>query len=164
MELIKYTTEWAKGEIFEGICIAVLGVLTLLCTLLIWKYGTTINAKALVIPSLVIGLLFIVMGGSMVYSNNQRIAEFEKAYQANSSEFIQVEKKRVEDFQFMYPTSLAISAVCFLITMLAFSLSKNPTFHAIAIALSLFGFALIVIDYFSKERGQIYYEHIQNYL
>jgi len=83
MKLIEYSTQWAKGEMFEGMCIAVLGILTLVCTVIIWKYGTTINAKALVIPTLVIGLLFMAMGSFMVYSNNNRIAEFEKAYQPN---------------------------------------------------------------------------------
>lgn len=164
MKLIEYTTQWAKGEIFEGICIAILGVTTLIFTALIWKYGTTVNAKALIIPSLVMGILFSAMGSFMIYSNNKRIADFEIAYQTNPTDFVQAEKSRVENFQFMYPTSLAISVVCFFVTLLAFALSKSPTFHAIGIALSLLGFALIVIDYFSKERSQIYYEHIQNYL
>jgi hypothetical protein len=164
MKLIKYSIQWAKGEMFEGMCIAVLGILTLICTVLIWKYGTTVNARALVIPTLVIGLLFTAMGSFMVYSNNNRIAEFETAYQANPTEFTQAEKTRVEGFQFMYPTTLAIISVCFLVAVLAFVFSKNPTFHAIGIVLSVFGVALIIIDYFSKERGQIYYEHIKNYL
>jgi ABC-type Na+ efflux pump permease subunit len=164
MKLIEYTTQWAKGEMFEGLCIAIFGILTLFCTLIIWKYGTTINAKALVIPSLVLGLLFSAMGSFMVYSNNNRIAEFETAYQENPMEFTQLEKTRVEGFQILYPISLAISAVFFLVTLLAFVFSKSPTFHAIGIALSIFGLALIIIDYFSKERGQIYYEHIQNFL
>jgi ABC-type Na+ efflux pump permease subunit len=164
MKLIEYSTQWAKGEMFEGLCIAIFGILTLLCTLIIWKYGTTINAKALVIPSLVLGLLFSAMGSFMVYSNNNRIAEFETAYQENPMEFTQLEKTRVEEFQILYPISLAISAVFFLVTLLAFVFSKSPTFHAIGIALSVFGLALIIIDYFSKERGQIYYEHIQSFL
>jgi ABC-type Na+ efflux pump permease subunit len=164
MKLIEYTTQWAKGEMFEGLCIAIFGILTLLCTLIIWKYGTTINAKALVIPSLVLGLLFSAMGSFMVYSNNNRIAEFETAYQENPMEFTQLEKTRVEEFQILYPISLAISAVFFLVTLLAFVFSKSPTFHAIGLALSVFGLALIIIDYFSKERGQIYYEHIQSFL
>ena len=100
----------------------------------------------------------------MIYSNNQRISQFQNQYQSDSSTFIEKEKKRVEDFQFMYPTSLAISAICFLLTILAFTFFKSPTFHAIGVALSVFGLALIILDYFSKERAQIYYEHIQNFL
>ena len=96
----------------------------------------------------------------MVYSNVQRQKTFQKNYETNSSNFISAEKKRVEDFQFMYPTSLAISAICFLITLTAFVWSKNPNFHAISIILSVFGLSLIIIDYFSKERAAIYYIQI----
>ena len=164
MKFIEYSVQWAKGESFEGMCIAIAGVITLVCSLLIWKFGATLNAKALLIPALVLGLLFSLMGSYMMYSNNQRITNFQSAYQSDSEGFIQNEKKRVEDFQFMYPTSLAISAVCFLITVLAFSFSQSPIFQAIGVALAVFGLSLIIIDYFSKERGQIYYEHILNNL
>ena len=164
MKLVEYSIQWAKGESFEGMCIAIAGILTLICSLLIWKFGSTVNAKSLLIPAFVLGILFSTMGSFMLYSNNKRITEFQRAYQADSEEFIQDEKKRVEGFQFMYPTSLAISAVCFLITVLAFAYSKNPTFHAIGIVLTVFGMSLIIIDYFSKERAQIYYEQILNTL
>ncbi len=164
MKLIEYSAEWAKGEVFEGMCIVITGALTLVCAFFIWKYGTTVNAKALLIPTLVLGLLFSMIGGYMMYSNNQQITNFQSAYKADSEAFVQNEKKRVEDFQFLYPTSLAMSAVCFLLTMLAFVFFENPTFHAIGVVLSVFGVSLIIIDYFSKERGQIYYEHILNYI
>jgi putative Mn2+ efflux pump MntP len=164
MKLIAYATQWAEGEIFEGLCITIAGIFGLICTIFIWKYGTTVNAKALLIPTLVLAVLFSLMGTYMMYSNKQRIDTFQNAFQSDSEKFIQNEKKRVEDFQFMYPTSLAISAVCFVITIIAFSFSKNPTFYAIGLVLSVFGLALIIIDYFSKERAQIYYEHILNNL
>jgi hypothetical protein len=164
MKLVEYSVQWAKGEILEGMCIIIAGVLTLICALLIWKFGATVNAKALLVPAFFLGILFSTMGSFMLYSNNKRVTQFEKAYQTGAAAFIQNEKKRVEDFQFMYPTSLAISAVCFLITVLAFAYSKSPTFHAVGIALTVFGVSLIIIDYFSKERAQIYYEHILNNL
>lgn len=160
MTILEHSIAWAKGEQFEGMCIAIGGVLSILIAGLLWKYGMTNNAKSLVIPTLVFGLIFTLMGSYMIYSNGQRQTEFQQAYETNSEQFSIAEKKRVEDFQFMYPTSLAISAVCFLITLIAFVWSKNPNFHAIGIVLSVFGLSLIIIDYFSKERASIYYEQI----
>lgn len=160
MNLLEHSIAWAKGEQFEGMCIAIGGVLSIFIAGLLWKYGATINAKSLTIPTLVFGILFTLMGSYMVYSNENRQTQFQQAYESNSEQFINSEKQRVEDFQFMYPTSLAISAVCFLITLIAFIWSKNPTFHAIGIMLSVFGLSLIIIDYFSKERASIYYEQI----
>jgi len=164
MKLVEYSVQWAKGESFEGMCITIAGILTLICSVLIWKFGTTVNAKALLAPTFILGLLFSTMGSFMLYSNNKRITEFQQAYQTDSESFVQNEKKRVEDFQFMYPTSLAISAVCFLFTILVFVYSKNPMFHSVGIVLTVFGVSLIIIDYFSKERAQIYYDHILNTL
>jgi hypothetical protein len=164
MKFVEYSIQWAKGEQFEGMWIAIAGILTLIVTFLLWKIGTSVNAKSLVIPSLVLGVLFTLMGSYMVYSNGQRQVAFQQAYEADNNQFLSAEKKRVEDFQFLYPTSLAISTVCFFVTLVTFVWSKNPNFHAIGITLSVFGLSLIIIDYFSKERATFYYEQILQYL
>ncbi len=164
MNILEYSIAWAKGEQFEGMCIAIGGIVSIILAGLLFKYGTTINAKSLVIPMLVLGLVFMLMGSFMTYSNGQRPAQFQQAYETDSSQFALDEKKRVEEFQILYPISLGVSAVCFLITLAAFVWSKSPNFHAISIALSVFGLSLIVIDYFSKERAALYYDHILQHL
>ena len=160
MKFLEYSIAWAKGEQFEGFCIAIAGFLMLITTFLFWKFGTTVNSKSLVTPSLAFGLVLTLMGIFMVYSNGNRQEEFKYAYQADEQQFIQDEKKRVEDFQYLYPSSLAFSFVCFALTFIAFSWSENATFHAIGVVVTMFGLALIIIDFFSKERAAIYYEQI----
>ncbi|MCC5945331.1 MAG: hypothetical protein JJT94_10370 [Bernardetiaceae bacterium] len=160
MNILEHSIAWAKGEQFEGMCIAIGGLATIVLTFLFWKYGTTPNAKSLVLPSLVLGVLFILMGIAMINSNGKRPVAFQQAYESDSVQFLLDEKKRVEEFQILYPISLGVSAVFFLITLIGFVWTRNPTIHAIGIALSVFGWALIVIDYFSKERAAIYYEQI----
>jgi hypothetical protein len=164
MDLFAHTTHWIKGEIFEGISIIVSGLLTFIVGLLLWQYGTTPNSKTLIIPSMIVGFLFVSMGFSMVFSNKKRLPEMEVAYHHDSSEFARLEKQRVEDFQILYPISLAVSTVCFVLTFLFFWFTKSETLYATGIALSIFSVALIVIDYFSKERASIYYEQILHYL
>jgi Ca2+/H+ antiporter len=164
MNILEHSMAWAKGEQFEGVCIAIAGLATIVITFLLWKYGTTDNAKALQLPSFIIGILFVMLGSFMFYSNGNRQIAFQQAFGEDAQQFILSEKNRVEAFQFMYPTSLAISAICFVITLIVFVWSKNATFHAIGIVISVFGLALIIIDYFSKERATIYYEQILNYL
>ncbi len=73
MELINHTLNWTRGEIFEGLIIAISGVATLCCTFLFWKLGTTPNAKAFVIPLLVFALLLAATGASMMISNQLSI-------------------------------------------------------------------------------------------
>ena len=87
----------------------------------------------------------------------------EQASKESAGEFVKAEQKRVQDFQYLYLLSLSISAVCFIAAVVFLGFMKNHYLHAIAIALTVFGFAFMVIDYFSKERSAIYYKKIINF-
>jgi len=80
MDLFTHTTHWVKGEIFEGSTIIASGVLTFIVGFLLWQFGTTPNSKTLIIPTYIIGILFVAMGISMVYSNNKRLPKMETAF------------------------------------------------------------------------------------
>lgn len=160
MDFYQHTTHWLKGELFEGTIILVFGVILLIISLLLWKFGLTANARSLVIPILVVGLLFSLGIGSMMISNQKRIAQFDKAYQENPEAFIKSEKQRVEDFQVLYKYSVGFAALSFLLTIIAFGFFENRIFQSICIALMIIAVSLIIIDHFSKERAGIYYQHI----
>jgi glycerol uptake facilitator-like aquaporin len=125
-----------------------------------WKFGTTPNAEAIVIPLLVVGIIAASLGVPMVFSNQKRLVEFQSNYEENPTAFIQSEKERVEDFQYMYTTALIATVVFLIVALYLLCFTKNSYLHASAIALILFGLSLQMIDYFSKERAKVYYEHI----
>ena len=160
MDFIEHTLNWTRGEIFEGTIIFFSGLATILIAVLFVQYGTTPAAKALFIPLLVVGILFSIAGGYMYISNKNRVIKYQQAYEMNPTDFIQKEKKRVEDFQYMYPLSTAISSAAFILTLLLFWFTNSKTWQAIGVALMIFGAALLIIDYFSKERSAIYYQEI----
>lgn len=161
--MVEHTLNWYKGEIFEAKFILAFGIATIVVASLFRYFGSTLNSKALFIPMLIVGLIFIAIGGSMGYSNQKTMATVDQASKENIGEFVTAEKKRVEDFQYLYPLSLSISAVCFVLAVVFLGFMKNHHLHAIAIALTVFGFAFMVIDYFSKERSAIYYKRIINF-
>ena len=70
--MIEHTINWYKGEIFEAKFILAFGVATIAVASLFRYFGSTPNAKALFIPMLVVGLLFIAIGGSMAYLNQKK--------------------------------------------------------------------------------------------
>jgi membrane-bound ClpP family serine protease len=160
MDFYQHTQNWLKGELFEGTIILFSGIILIIISLLFWKYGSTPNAKSLIIPILVVGLLFSLGIGSMMISNQKRIAQFEKAYQENTKVFIESEKQRVEDFQVLYKYSVGFAAISFVLTIIAFGFLENRIFQSICIALMIVSVSLIIIDHFSKERAGIYYQHI----
>lgn len=161
MDFFQHTTNWIKGEIFEGTLIAIFGILVTLSGILFWKFGSTATTKSLFIPLIVIGLLFISTGASMYYSNQKRLVTLKAQYAENKTLFIEQEKERVEGFQYMYTISKVVATIGFLITLIAFWFTKNYTFQGIALGLAIFGLTSIVIDYFSEERARIYYKQIE---
>ena len=140
------------------------GIIIIVISLLIWKYGTTPNAKSLVIPLMVVGLFFSIGISTMMISYPKRIAESELEFKENAPQFILSEKKRVENFQILYKYSVAFAAVSFALTIIAFGLMENRIFQSICIALLLVSVSLIIIDHFSKERAKFYYIEIQKQL
>jgi len=162
--MIEHTLNWYNGEIFEGKFILGFGIFLLFVALLFYHYGYISTAKALFIPFLTISLFFTAVGIGGVYSNSKKVDLVEEIYHQDQYEFIKNEIKRVEGFQYLYPMSLAISLVCFIVAIFLLYFVENVHFRAIAIALIVFGSAFALIDYFSKHRANIYYQELLNYI
>ena len=161
--MIQHTINWYNGEIFEAKFIVGFGVTILASDLLFFLLGNSPNAKTLLIPLAVIGIFFFATGVNMMYANGNKLNELQNISSQNSEEFIASEIKRVEGFQYLYPLSIAISAISFVLASSFLYFFKNSYFQAVAIALILFGAAFAVIDYFSKERSNIYFEQLKSY-
>jgi hypothetical protein len=160
MEFIQHTTNWVKGEIFEGTIIGSFGLLTIICSLLLWKFGETPNSKAMIIPLAIVGILFLTITIWGIKSNNLRLPEYTEAYYKNKTEFVKSEKKRVEDFQYLYKMTIIIAAVGFAIAICFFLFTNSPILKAIGLALIILGLSGLSIDYFSKELADTYYKAI----
>lgn len=160
MNLIDYTTNWIKGELFEAKLIVAFGILTLIAGFLFWKTGTTPNAKALFFPFIMVGAIYSAIGGGMLYSNPKRMIELPQKYEQDKTAFAKSEKKRVDDFQYGYKVSKIVATIFFTLTLIIFWTTKNATWMGIGIALTYFALAGLVIDYFSQERADIYYSEI----
>lgn len=160
MNLIDYTTNWIKGELFEARLIVAFGIMSIIAGFLFWKIGTTSNAKALFIPLIVVGAIYSTIGGGMLYSNPKRMIELPQKYGQDKIGFAKSEKKRVDDFQYGYKVSKIVATIFFVLTLIIFWTTKNPTWMGIGIALAYFALAGLVVDYFSQERANIYYSEI----
>ena len=127
MEFLQNTNNWVKGEILEASIIAVFGIIVLLSGVALGKFGTTPNARALLLPLLVVGILLLSFGISLYFSNQKRLSEYKEQFEENTIEFVQQEKKRVEDFQYMYIISKVIATIAFVLAFFAFWFTKSST-------------------------------------
>lgn len=157
MNLLEHTTSWYKGEIFEATVISIVGLMLVIISFSFWKLGKTPNAQAIVLPILIVGLLLGTAGLFMKHSNTTKMKLLPHSTTENQHEFAQAEKQRVKNFQSLYTYTKIGAAICFTLAIVIFFVTDNRHWQAIAIALILTGFSGLVIDYFSKERADIYY-------
>lgn len=155
--MYQHTIAWYQGEIFEAWFIVGAGVCLGLIGLVCYFYGQSVGTKALFLPMLGLMALFLAIGIPMAYGNIQTMASVANTYQTvGEAQFIANELKRVADFQYLYPMSIAISAVSFSVALGLLYFDVGVKVKAWAVALLILGTSFAVIDYFSKERANGY--------
>ena len=164
MNFLKHATNWCKGEFFEGSMILLFGVIFLIITFCFWKFGTTPNARLFIVPTLILSLFFIGTGIYSTVRNHLRIPAFEKAYQANPDDFVKKEKVRTEEFIQWYPGIRYGAGAVMIVFLLIFVFTNSHLWKSISLCTIVLAFSLLVIDFFSEERGVMYHNHINEYL
>ena len=162
MELIDYANKWVSGEILEDLAMVAGGVICLLLVLAAWRWGTSESARAIILPLTMVAVIFIALGGSLAYSNHTRQKQFVEQYQESPQKFLESEKARVAEFMKIYPQTIIVSAVMMVIAICVFAFCTTPWLRASALALILVALAALTIDFFSKERGVIYQQELNN--
>lgn len=161
MGIFEHTTHWVEGELFESLLVVAFGVFLLLLGWAFGKLGETEGARAMFLPILLVGALFAVAGAGNYVSNRIRRPQLEEAHRADPSMFVSSEKERVEKFQILYTITLILAPLLFAAASIIFWRTMDPKWRAAGVALVVLGLSGLVIDFFSKERADIYYGKIQ---
>ena len=162
MNFIEHTIHWYKGEAFEALVSAGFGIVFILIGLALWKIGNSPAAQALIIPLMVIGLILGISGLNNTVVNRKAVQQLEHTKLESRLSFMQSEKERVEGFQYLYTFTKYLATGLFAVALFIFFFTEHIQWRAIAISMVILGGSGLVIDYFSKERADIYYQTILN--
>ncbi|NNK90641.1 MAG: hypothetical protein HKO89_08550 [Saprospiraceae bacterium] len=120
MDILKTATDWAKAEVFSTQFFILFGVVFILASIGFWQLGKTDIAKAYIIPALAAGVLLLIIGLGLFFTNKSRITQFETAYNSDKLAFVESELKRCEatlkEYQTVVFTAIPIIiAICAII-------------------------------------------------
>ena len=160
MELIQHTQNWVKGELLGSISMGVMGFLIVAAGLLLWRYGTTPYAKAMIIPLLIVGMIPFVMGIAGSYTNSTRMTGYEQQWQADKSSFVASEKERVEGFDNIFKFTYPMAAIFTIGGAILFFVFSSATLKSICLAVMILGMQVYVLDYFAAQRAETYLQYI----
>jgi hypothetical protein len=160
MDILKTATDWAKDELFSTPFFILFGVLFVIASIGFWQLGKTEMARAYIIPTLVAGVLLMIIGLGLFFTNKSRITQFETAYNTNASAFVEAEIIRAEatlkEYQnIVFKAIPLIIAVCSLIILFIdkpiWRASMITTIAMLVVILLIDGTAHARIDAYHKE-------------
>lgn len=162
MDIIKLSTDWAKAEVFSAKMVGLLSLVVIVTAVGFYYWGKTAYAKAFVIPMMVAGLFLVATSAGLYWANQPRIAQFEKEYKENPTEFVQKEIQRTtksdNDLKLVFKVLPLIAIVGALLVYFL----PMPVWRAIGIVLILLSALLMLIDANTSARNAEYRENLLN--
>lgn len=161
MDILKTAIEWAKAEVFSSMFFILFGVIFLLTTIGFWQLGKTELAKAFIYPTLVAGILLLVIGVGLVYSNKSRIANFPTAYEDDASAFLKTEIVRADKTMAEYQTAVfKVIPFIIIVAALLFVFIDKPMWRAISITTIAMMVVILSIDTNANARIEAYKQEL----
>ena len=127
MTALDHALAWAQGERMEGAATTVLAFLLVVAAGLLWKFGATAAARAMVAPLLVVGMLIVVTGIALELQNVRRIDALGKAHALDPAAFLEQETARVESFMKWYVYTFFAGSVLIAGGLATFLFASSPT-------------------------------------
>ena len=157
MELLKLSVEWAKAEVYSTRFFILFALFFVIVSIGFWQLGKTDLAKAYIIPTLIAGILLMIIGVGLVYTNTKRISEFETAYHQDGTAFIASEFDRIEATLKEYNAVVfkAIPILMILASLVLVFVDK-PLWCAISITTIAMLIVILLIDGTAHARIQVY--------
>jgi len=162
MEILKAATEWAKDEIFSSKFFILFGILFIIATIGFWKLAKTDVAKAFVYPTLVVGVLLLIIGTGLLFVNKSRLENFPKEYKNSPSEFVQNEiiraEKTVKEYKNVVFTAIPIIII---VASLLIIFIDKPIWRAICITTIAMMAVILLVDSNASKRMKDYNEQLK---
>lgn len=158
MDFIKTYFSAEKNESLIFMAFGVLTIAFSMYTLIRW--GDNFY-KGFAIPVILIGLIQLVVGGTVYYRTDRQLNELTALYSKNRTAFIAAETPRMKDvmknFSFYKKVEVAFVSTGVLLLLL---LSQKEFWLGIGVGMLLQGALMLTADIFAERRGSIYLEKI----
>lgn len=156
MELLKLATEWAKAEVFSTRFFIFFAIVFLITSVGFWQLGKTDLAKAYIIPTLIAGILLLIIGSGLNYTNIQRVKQFKKDFNTDASAFYQSEIERSESTLKEYTVVFKVIPILIIVAALLILIMNTPTWRAISITSIAMLTVILLVDGTAHSRIESY--------
>ena len=162
MDILKAATDWAKAELFSTPFFILFGVLFVMASIGFWQLGKTEMAKAYIIPTLVAGVLLMIIGVGLFFTNKSRITSFAAAYNSDASAFVKSEITRTEKSMGEYQTIVfKIIPLIIMVAALLIIFIDKPIWRAVSITTIAMMVVILWVDCNANARVEAYKKQLE---
>lgn len=161
MDILKTATNWTKAVMFSSAFLILFGAFSLFASLGFWQLGKTDVAKAYIIPTLVAGVLLLILGVGLFISSQARATSFPASYDSNAADFIVSEIARADRVLNEYRIAVfGVIPLTVAVCALLFPFFKSPIWQASLITTIAMMAVILVIDTNASARLEAYKEQL----
>lgn len=162
MDILKSATDWAKAELVSTPFFIIFGVVFVAASIGFWQLGKTDMARAYIIPTFVAGAMLMIIGFGLFFTNKARVSQFEEAYHADATAFVQSELERsdatLKEYKNIVFTAIPIIiAICALVILFV----NSPAWRASMITTIAMLVVILLIDGTAHARIEAYNKRFQ---
>ena len=163
MDLLKTATDWAKDEIFSTQFFVLFGLMFIVATIGFWYLGRTDFARAFIYPTLVAGVLLMIIGIGLFVSNKSRLNNFPGEYEKDASAFFESEVARADKTIKGFEGSVfKVVPAIIVVAALVFIFLDKPLWKAISLVTIAMMVVILLIDTNSNARMKVYKEYLES--
>ncbi|NNK74515.1 MAG: hypothetical protein HKP42_00480 [Maribacter sp.] len=161
MELLDHTTEWVKGEVFQGKIMLAIGILLLIGGVAILKSDHEI-LKGTLIPLGLILLLILGYGAMQVFSRPGHVTKVSQVLAENPQDALEQEYNKAMKDDKIYSTLKIVWSILIVIAAGLYLLFPSSSHYLKGLAIGLIGLFLtvLVVDSVLHYRLSIYLKAI----
>ena len=154
MDFIKnyFTAEKSESLIFMTI-----GLLTISFSVYAWaKWGDSFY-KGFALPVVFVGIIQLVVGGTVYFRTDQQIIELTNLYSKSKSDFVKSETPRMETVMKNFSLYKKIEVAFVVIGLLLIFIGRSREFWlGVGVGMLLQGALMLTADIFAERRGKEY--------
>ncbi len=161
MDILKAATDWVKAELFSTPFFILFGLLFVLASIGFWQFGKTEMARAYISPTLVAGVLLMIIGFGLFFTNKSRLANFPIAYESDASAFVESELARAKGTLKEYRT-IVFTAIPLIIAACAIGIMffNTPIWRASLITTIALLVVILLVDGTAYARMDAYNQQL----
>ena len=165
MDILKASIDWARAELYSTSFFVLFGIIFLFACLGFWQLGKTELAKAYIVPTMIAGVLLIIIGIGLFYTNKVRITQFQSEFQDDQYLFVQTELERVNNTLNEYDLIVfTIIPIMIMICSVGLVFINQPSWRASLIISIAMLIIILLIDGTAQSRIVIYQKKLTNYM